>query len=111
VQQLQAAPKTKGSTLDPATLAANLKRTRATPPDYPQAALAQHISGSVTLEYTVDIHGEPRDIHVIEATPPGVFDQAAINALKRWRYAPMMVDGAAVDVPAVKARVRFELPK
>jgi TonB family protein len=111
VQQLQAAPKTRGSTLDPATLAANLKRTRSPAPDYPQTAIAQHISGSVTLEYTVDIRGEPRDIHVIEATPPGVFDQAAINAVKRWRYAPMMVDGAAVDVPAVKARVRFELPK
>jgi TonB family protein len=110
VQQLQA-PKSKGSTLDPATLVANLKRTRSTAPDYPPAAVAQHISGSVTLEYSVDIRGEPRDIHVIEATPPGVFDQAAINAVKRWRYAPMMVDGAAVDVPAVKARVRFELPK
>jgi len=111
VQQLQAAPKSKGSTLDPATLAANLKRTRSTAPDYPQSAVAQHISGSVTLEYTVDIHGDPRDIHVIEATPPGVFDQAAINAVKHWRYAPMMVDGTAVDVPAVKARVLFELPK
>jgi len=31
--------------------------------------------------------------------------------VKHWRYAPMMVDGTAVDVPAVKARVRFELPK
>jgi TonB family protein len=111
VQQLQAAPKSKGATLDPATLAANLKRTRSTAPDYPQSAVAQHISGSVTLEYSVDIHGEPRDIHVIEATPPGVFDQAAINAVKRWRYAPMMVNGVAVDVAAVKARVRFELPK
>ena len=76
-----------------------------------QSAIAQHLSGSVTLEYTVNTRGEPRDIHVIEATPPGVFDQAAINAVKRWRYAPMLVDGAAVDVPAVKTRVRFELPK
>ena len=110
VQQLQA-PKARGAAIDPASLAASLKRTRSTPPDYPQNAIAQHIGGSVTLEYTVDTHGEPRDIHVVEATPPGVFDQAAINAVKRWRYAPMVVDGAAVDVPAVKTRVRFELPK
>jgi outer membrane biosynthesis protein TonB len=39
-----------------------------------------------------------------------VFDQAAINAVKHWRYAPMVVDGAAVEVP-VKTRMRFELPK
>ena len=110
VQQLQA-PKARGAAVDAAALAASLKRTRSPAPDYPQSAIAQHLSGSVTLEYTVNTRGEPRDIHVIEATPPGVFDQAAINAVKRWRYAPMLVDGAAVDVPAVKTRVRFELPK
>jgi len=71
---------------------------------------AQRIAGSVTLEYTVDTSGETRDIHVVEATPPGVFDQAAINAVKHWRYAPLLVNGAAVDVP-VRTRMRFELPK
>ena len=110
VQQLQG-PKSRGAALDPASLIANLKRVRATPPDYPQAAMAQRIAGSVTLEYAVDTRGEPRDLHVVEATPPGVFDQAAINAVKRWRYAPMVVDGRAVDVPGVRTRVRFELPK
>ena len=110
VQQLQAA-KSKGTAVDPAALIARLKRTRATPPDYPQLAMTQRVSGSVTLEYAVDTHGEPRDIHVVEATPPGVFDQAAITAVKHWRYAPVIVDGSAVDVPGVRTRVRFELPK
>jgi TonB family protein len=110
VQQQQSA-KSRGATVDPASLIANLKRLRAIPPDYPPAAMAQRIAGSVTLEYSVDTRGEPRDIHVVEATPPGVFDQAAINAVKRWRYAPEVVDGKAVDVPGVRTRVRFELPK
>jgi TonB family protein len=110
VQQLQA-PKARGGAADPALLAASLKRLRSPPPDYPQSALNLRISGSVTLEYTVDTHGEPRDIHVVEATPPGVFDQAAINAVRHWRYAPVKVDGAPVDVPSVRTRVRFELPK
>jgi TonB family protein len=110
VQQLQA-PKSRGASVDPASLVASLKRVRATTPDYPQNAMAQRIGGSVTLEYTVDTRGEPRDIHVVEATPPGVFDQAAINAVKHWRYAPMIVDGTAVDVPGVRTRVRFEQPK
>ena len=109
-QQLQAS-KSRGAAVDPASLVASLKRLRATSPDYPQSAVAQQISGSVTLEYTVDTRGEPRDIHVVEATPPGVFDQAATNAVKHWRYAPMVVNGAAVDVPGVRTRVRFELPK
>ena len=109
MQQLQSQPKAAAAT-DLAALAANLKRLRATPPDYPQSALNQRISGTVTLEYTVDTRGETRDVHVIEASPPGIFDQAAISAVKHWRYAPMLVNGSAVEVP-VKARVRFELPK
>jgi len=107
VQQL-AAPKSKGP--DPASLASSLKRLRAPSPDYPATALAQRIAGSVTIEYTVDTSGETRDIHVVEATPPGVFDQAAINAVKHWRYVPLLLNGAAVDVP-VRTRMRFELPK
>ena len=110
VQQLQT-PRSRGAAIDPAALIANLKRVRAVAPEYPPAAMAQKIAGSVTLEYNVDIRGEPRDIHVVEATPPGVFDQAATNAVKHWRYAPTVVNGTAVDVPAVRTRIRFELPK
>lgn len=107
-QQL-AAPKSAAA-VDPATLASSLKRTRTAPPDYPPNALAQHMTGSVTLQFTVDTHGETRDIHVTEATSPGVFDQAAISAVRHWRYQPMLVNGTAVEVP-VTTRVRFELPK
>jgi TonB family protein len=106
VQQAQNA----AAQLSPAALAASLKRLRAPPPEYPDRALSQRVSGSVMLQFTVDVNGEPRDIHVVEATPPGVFDRAAISALKRWRYAPALVNGAPVEVP-MKTLVRFELPK
>jgi TonB family protein len=108
VQQLTVKP--AATALDPASLAASLKRLRAPPPDYPQPALQRRVSGSVMLQFTVDAKGEPRDIHVIEATPPGVFDDAATAAVRHWRYAPMLVDGGAVEVP-VKTLMRFELPK
>jgi TonB family protein len=107
VQQL-AAPAVKA--VDTASLAASLRRLRVSSPEYPPTALAQRITGNVMLEFTVSTSGEPRDVRVIEATPPGIFDQAAISAVKRWRYAPLLVNGAAVEVP-VKTRMRFELPK
>ena len=107
VQQL-GAPAAKR--VETASLAPSLKRLRTSPPDYPPAALADKITGFVTLEFTVSANGEPRDVHVVAAAPPGVFDQAAVSAVRRWRYAPMRVNGAAVEVP-VKTRVRFELPK
>jgi len=108
VTQLQ--PSAKPAQVDRAALAANLKRLRGAPPDYPPNALQQRVVGSVMLEFTVDTKGETRDIHVVESTPPQVFDQTAINAVRHWRYAPMIVNGSAVEVP-VKTRVRFELPK
>jgi periplasmic protein TonB len=90
-------------------LAASLKRTRYSPPEFPPKALAQKISGAVTVEYVVDTSGNPRDVRVVEATPPGVFDKAAITAIKHWHYDPVIANGAPVEVP-VRTAIRFELP-
>ena len=110
VQALQNQPGNQAPSVNAAALASKLKQTRAANPEYPQSAFNHHISGSVVLTYTVDTSGVTRDVHVVEATPPGVFDNAAVNAVRRWRYAPMIVNGAAIEVP-VKTMVRFELPK
>jgi len=39
-----------------------------------------------------------------------VFDKAAVTAVKRWRYEPVKVNGAPVEIP-VRTTIRFELPK
>ena len=96
--------------VSPASLGASLKRTRYIAPDFPAKALAQHVSGSVTVEYTVDVNGDTRDVRVIEANPPGVFEHSAITAIKRWHYDPVIANGQAVEVP-IRTSIRFELPK
>ena len=98
-----------GTGLTATQLAASLKRTKYTPPEFPPKALSQKISGSVTVEYVVDTSGNPRDVRVVEATPPGVFDKAAITAIKHWHYDPVIANGAPVEVP-VRTAIRFELP-
>jgi TonB family protein len=108
VQQLQNQP--KAAAINTAALASQLKQTRATNPDYPQNALLKQITGSVVVSFTVDTSGVTRDVHVVESTPAGVFDNAAISAVRRWRYEPMLVNGTAVEVP-VKTRMLFQLPK
>jgi TonB family protein len=95
--------------LTPQQLAQHLKRTKYTAPEFPAKALAQHIGGSVTVEYVVDTSGNPRDVRVVEATPPGVFDKAAITAIKHWHYEPVIANGTPVEVP-VRTAIRFELP-
>jgi periplasmic protein TonB len=97
------------SGLTPSQLAANLKRLKYVPPEFPSKALSQRVSGTVTIEYIVDTNGDPRDVRVVEATPPGVFDHAAIAAVKHWHYEPVVANGAPVEVP-VRTAIRFELP-
>jgi protein TonB len=97
------------SGLTPAQLAQNLKRLKYVPPEFPSKALAQRVSGTVTIEYIVDTNGDPRDVRVVEATPPGVFDHAALTAVKHWHYEPVVANGAPVEVP-VRTAIRFELP-
>ncbi|HEY6514765.1 MAG TPA: energy transducer TonB [Steroidobacteraceae bacterium] len=90
-------------------LAAQLQRTRYVPPEYPDRALSSRISGSVTVQYVVDKKGYTKDVQVIESVPKGVFDSAATDAIRRWRYRPAQYNGQPVEVP-VRTRIRFELP-
>ena len=93
------------ATVDPAT---KLKRTRKFDPEYPERALAQKITGSVTLEFTVNAKGEPTDVHVVSAEPAGTFDRAAIAAVRRWRYDPVIIDNVPQEV-TTRTTVRFAL--
>jgi protein TonB len=90
----------------PADLASKLKRTRYVEPEYPERALSQRLGGSVTVEFTVSIEGEPTDVRVVAAEPAGTFDRAAMAAVKRWRYSPMIVNNVPVEVPA-RTTIRF----
>jgi len=76
--------------------------TRQTPA-YPFGALTRGIEGSVLLEYSVDGRGRVVAPRVLEASPPGVFERAALHALSRWRYQPH--DGAA---QLMKVRLTFQ---
>ena len=55
------------------------------PPRYPSGASG---SGYVTMMFSLDPSGTPYDSRVVDSKPPGVFDQAALDALQHWRYCP-----------------------
>jgi TonB family protein len=94
---------------DLTALAAQLQRTRYVAPEYPERALSDRVGGDVTVQYIVDKKGYTKDVHVVESTPQGVFDRAATDAIRRWRYRPAKYNGQPVEVP-VRTRIRFELP-
>ena len=57
-----------------------------TPPKYPPKAAVNGLEGYVILEYDISEKGKPIDINIIESLPAKVFDQAAINSFKGWKY-------------------------
>lgn len=88
--------------------ASQLTRVRMVEPRYPADAQASGQSGWVDLEFTVTPTGTVSDVKVIGASTAGVFDEAASDALARWRFKPVERNGVAVPQRA-KLRIRFDL--
>lgn len=66
------------------------------PPEYPAAALANRTRGTVTVAFTILTDGSTSGIHITSSQPEGVFNQAAIAAVKQWRFRPATADGTPV---------------
>lgn len=77
-------------------------------PAYPEAAANSSIQGWVLLRIKLDDTGRIEDIKVGDASPHGVFDQAALDAFVKARFAPAQKDGRAVK-SLVEIKVRFNL--
>jgi protein TonB len=63
------------------------------PPAYPQRAKQAKLEGSVTMAVTIRPDGTVADVEVLESDPPRLFDQAAIQAMQRWKFRPKIVNG------------------
>ena len=58
------------------------------------------------MQFLVRKDGSLGDVTVVGAEPVGVFEQSALDAVRRWRYQPIMRDGQASEQHA-RIRVRF----
>jgi TonB family protein len=79
-------------------------------PEFPANASVRGLDGWVDVQFTVKSDGTTRDISVIGAQPVGVFEAATIEAVRKWKYRPVMRNGQPVDQRA-QQRVRFALEK
>jgi TonB family protein len=86
--------------------AAALKRTRTVTPQYPDSARRKGIEGWVELAFTVGLNGSVSDVEVRNASPAEVFDDAAVRAVKQWRFEPVVRNGQIVEQRAM-VRLRF----
>jgi len=77
-------------------------------PKYPETARQRGQEGTLKLMVKIDELGRVRDVAVVEATPRGVFDEAALEAFSDARFQPAMKNGRPVRYEAYM-RVEFKL--
>lgn len=65
-------------------------------PPYPIIAKTAHIDGTVELQATISKTGTIENLRVMSG--PAMLRQAAIDAVKTWRYRPYLLNGQPVEV-------------
>jgi len=77
-------------------------------PIYPPEAGRERIEGSVVLLAVIGKDGTVQDVRVESGLP--VLAQAAINAVKQWRYKPYLIDGEPVEIDS-RITINFTLSR
>jgi periplasmic protein TonB len=75
-------------------------------PLYPMIARQAHIDGVVILEAVLDDQGRVESVRVLRSIP--MLDQAAVDAVRQWRFTPALLNGQAVPV-VMTVTVNFTL--
>jgi protein TonB len=87
-----------------------LTRTRYVAPQFPEVARQRGIDGWVDLQFLVGTDGTVSDVAIVGAQPAAMFEDAALDAVRHWRYRPVMREGHAVSQRA-RVRVRFAVQR
>jgi TonB family protein len=111
-QRAKAAAATKSvsnvkSDAQPVTSTITLKRTRTVPPEMPAIAMSRKIVGWVEVTFTVNEKGRVEDAAVRSSSPEDVFDEAALKAVRQWRFDPPLRDGQPTSTRSM-IRLKFD---
>jgi len=79
-------------------------------PKYPSRAAARGLEGYCTVEYTVTVTGETRDVKVVDC-PDSIFASSSVKAAEKFKYKPKVIDGEPIEVPGVRNRFTFQMAK
>jgi TonB family protein len=95
------APLRVGGQIKPPTKIKDVK------PVYPAIAQSAHVSGVVTIEATIGEDGKVVDAKVVRSIP--LLDQAALDAVRQWEYAPTLLNGVPVPIVVI-VTINFTRP-
>ena len=77
-------------------------------PVYPQAMRDAGAEGIVPLGASIGVDGSVTSVRVIGSNPHADFANAAMDAVRQWRFSPTLLNGDAVEV-FMNVTVRFSL--
>jgi periplasmic protein TonB len=75
-------------------------------PAYPDIARRARVEGTVILESVLDTSGNVTELRVVRSVP--LLDQAALDAVRQWKYTPTIYGGRPVSV-LMTITIRFTL--
>jgi len=75
-------------------------------PVYPTLAKSQHLSGDVRMDALIDANGRVTTMKIVSG--PTLLQQAAMDAVRQWRYQPATLDGKPVPMH-LTVTVQFRL--
>ena len=76
------------------------------PPIYPPMAKTQRITGAVTIDALIDATGHVASMKVVSG--PAILQEAAKDALSRWKYLPAQLHGKPVPMH-MQVTIQFKL--
>lgn len=78
------------------------------PPEFPPEARQKSVSGFVVVKILVSPNGGVDRAQVDEGVPKGFFEQAALEAVRKWKFEPAMIKGK-VQAAWTTQKIKFEL--
>jgi protein TonB len=76
------------------------------PPAYPAVAKSRRVGGDVKIDAFVDANGQVTNVKAVSGSP--LLQQAAMDAVRLWKYEPAQLDGKPVSMH-VTVTVQFHL--
>jgi len=79
-------------------------------PRYPLEMAQRGLQGVALVMFSIDEDGRPFDIEAIYSVPHPDFGEVSVEAVERWRYTPLLVDGEPTPREGIVTQFIFQLP-
>ncbi|WP_159084070.1 energy transducer TonB [Saccharobesus litoralis] len=78
-------------------------------PTYPSQAQTEGIEGEAIVSFDISRTGETQNVKIYSSSPKLVFDASVINAVKKWKFMPIVKNGKSQNLKNYTYRITYNL--